>query len=419
VLGGGSAVNAAAAIRGRRFDFERWKSHGIEGWDFEDVLGTYKALENTPTGNDRWHGRTGPFPIRQQTMSEATPSMRAFVEAATRYGFRKVDDFNGPIQEGVGLNPFNILDGVRQNTGIVYLGAAVRERPNLMIRGETNVDRIEFSAGRAIGVRLINGDLLQAGEIILSAGVYGSPTILMRSGIGPAAHLKELGIPVVADLPVGARLFDHPYYYNIFVLKRDSGEMHPASGATIWTKSSEATGDELDLHLTASHYMDSVKPPTGRAIVVGTAVMTPKSVGQVRLKSRDPHVPPLIQYNLLTNESDRQRMVEGVKLSRRIGQTSPLADLVEFEMTPGAGVTNDQALEAAIERNLDTYHHGTSTVPMGGDTDQDAVVDPSGRMRYVKSLRVVDASIFPEIPSEPINLTVIMAAEHISLRMLT
>jgi choline dehydrogenase len=349
-------------------------------------------------------------------MHEATPSLRAFVEAAGSCGISRIEDFNGPIQEGVGLNPFNIVDGVRQNTGIAYLGASVRERPTLTIRGETAVDRVEFKSGKTTGVRLINGDLLQGGEVILSAGVYNSPAILMRSGIGPAKHLKEVGIPVIADV-VGTKLFDYPFYYNIYILKRDSGGMHPASGATVWKKSSEARGDELDLDITASHYMDSLKPPTGRAIVLATAVMAPKSVGWVRLKSRDPHVPPMIQHHLLSEPSDLNRMTEGVALSRRIGSTSPLAELVEYEMCHGKEVVGDGALATVIQGNLDTYHHGTSTAPMGGDADEDAVVDRSGQVRHMRGLRVIDASIFPEIPSEPINLTVIMAAEHIAKRM--
>lgn len=417
VLGGGSAVNAAVAMRGRRFDFERWRSHGIEDWNYEDVLETYRALENMPNSNRVWHGSTGSFPICQQTMNEATAAMRAFVEASVACGFARIDDFNGPAQEGIGLNPFNILDGVRQNTGIVYLNDQIRRRPNLTIRGDSAVDRVEFNSRQAAGVRLSSGEFLGAGEVILSAGTYGSPAILMRSGIGPATHLDELKIPVITDLPVGKKLFDHPFYYNTYILKADSGEMHPASGATLWTRSSQAGDEELDLHITASHYLGSLNPPTGRAIILGVGVMTPKSVGCVRLKSRDPRVPPLIQFNLLQAPADRTRILEGVKLSRRIGRTAPLKDLIAYEQTPEK-VVDDQALESEIEHNLDTYHHGASTVPMGGDKDESAVVDEVGQVRDLRGLHVIDASIFPEIPSEPINLTVIMAAEHIAARMI-
>ena len=184
-------------------------------------------------------------------------------------------------------------------------------------------------------------------------------------------------------------------------------ESQANSGPTLWMKSSEASDDELDLQITASHYMDWLKPSTGHAIVLGTAVMTPKSVGRVRLKSSDSQLTPSIEYNLLSDDADRRRMLEGVKLSRQIGRTLRLADFVEYEMTPGPEVIDDQALEQAVRTNLDTYHHGACTVPTGGDADPQAVVDGMGRVRHVQDLRVVDASIFPEILSEPINLTVI------------
>jgi choline dehydrogenase len=143
VLGGGSSINAGAAKRARPSDFARWQCHGVEGWSFEDVLATYIALENTPSGDDQWHGRSGPFPIRQMTMEEVTPALRAFVEASIAAGFDWIDDFNGPTQNGVGINPLNVIDGVLQNTGMVFVTDKVRERRNLTIRGGAQVDRIE------------------------------------------------------------------------------------------------------------------------------------------------------------------------------------------------------------------------------------------------------------------------------------
>lgn len=413
VLGGGSAVNAGIAKRALPNDFLRWKRHGVAGWDVGDVLAIYKALENTPGGEDRWHGRSGPFPIRQPAMSDVTPALRAFVEASVISGFPFIEDFNSAVQHGVGIDPFNVIDGIRQNTGMVYLDADVRRRPNLTIRGETIVDRIGFDDIQASRVRLADGDVIEGNSIILCAGAYGSPAILMRSGIGPAGHLHEHGIDVAADLPVGEKLFDHPFYYNVYALKPEAGNMHPARGATIWTRSAEAAEGELDLQITASNSSER-KSPTGRALVLATAVMTPASIGHVRLKSRNPLVPPAIDYNLLENAGDRRRVLEGVKIARHIGRVPPLADLIDHEMTPGANITSDKALAATIEANLDTYHHGSGTVPMGGDDDRSAVVDAVGQVRGVRGLRVVDASIFPEIPSTPTNLTTIMLAERIA-----
>lgn len=417
VLGGGSAINAGVAKRARAADFARWRAHGLADWEYDDVLQAYKALENTPEGADAWHGRSGPFPIRQPKMADVTPTLRAFVAAALAAGFAHIDDFNGPVQHGVGIDPFNVVDGVRQNTGIAYLTTAVRERPNLNIKGGAQVDKVEFAGRKVTGVRLADGQFLAADAAILCAGAYGSPLILMRSGVGPAEHLSEHGIGVLADLPVGDRLFDHPFYYNRYALRLEAGAMHPALGATIWTRSAEACSDELDLQITSSNF-DDAESPTGRTLILATAVMTPASVGRVRLRSHDPSVAPVIDYNLLADARDRRRLLEGVKLARRIGRKLPLAELIDHEIAPGSAVVGDESLMAAITGSLDTYHHGSSTVPMGGDTDPHAVVDSVGCVRGLDGLRVVDASIFPEIPSTPTNLTTIMVAERVASIML-
>src|SRR5882672_7066499 len=208
VIGGSSAVNAAVAMRARPADFTRWARRGIKGWPWEEAFAAYKALENTPTGDDAWHGRSGPFPIRQRTAEENTPSMRAFVEASEAVGLAHVSDFNGATPHGVGPYTLNVVDGVRVNTGITYLTTAVRSRPNLAIRGSAEVDNVIFEGKRAIGVKLVDGEVLLAGEIILAGGTFGSPAVLMRSGIGPSKHLQDLGIATMVDLPVGDRLKD-------------------------------------------------------------------------------------------------------------------------------------------------------------------------------------------------------------------
>lgn len=172
------------------------------------MLAAYKALENTPTGDDAWHGRNGPLPIRQRTAQENTPSMRAFVEASKAIGLPDVSDFNDATQHGVGPYPLNVVDGVRINTGMAYFTAAVRARANLAIRGDAEVDCVVTEGKRAVGVKLVDGEVLSAGEVILAAGTFGSPAILLRSGIGPSQHLSELGIATIANLPVGNRLQD-------------------------------------------------------------------------------------------------------------------------------------------------------------------------------------------------------------------
>lgn len=419
VLGGGSAINAAVAKRARAHDFVRWQRHGVQGWDFPTALRIYRELENTPDGDGEWHGRSGPFPIRQPRLEEVTPALQAFVESAVTVGFDRIDDFNAGRQHGVGVDPFNVVDGIRQNTGMVYLPTPVRARPNLTVRGGAQVDRIGFAGQSARSVHLVDGETFCADEIILCAGVYGSPTILMRSGIGPARQLAQCNVSVAADLPVGERLFDHPFYYNTYALLPSPIEpSFPAHGVTLWTRSTMAAGDELDLQITASD-ADDPDSSTGRSLTLATAVMAPDSIGQVRLRNRDPNGPPLIDYNLLTAERDQRRMVEAVKLARHIAGTPPLAEMIGGEMAPGKDASDDRDLLTVIAANLDTYHHGSATIPMGGDGDPAAVVDSGGRVRGTRGLHVIDASIFPEIPSTPTNLTTIMVAERIGAQLVS
>jgi choline dehydrogenase len=417
VIGGSSAVNAAVAMRARPADFARWSRRGIEGWPWDEVLAAYKALENTPTGDDTWHGRNGPLPIRQRTAEENTPSMRAFVEASEGIGLPYVPDFNGATQHGVGPYPLNVVDGVRINTGMAYLTAAVRARSNLAIRGDTEVDRVVFEGKRAVGVRLVNGGVLSAREVILAAGTFDSPALLMRSGIGPTQHLSELGIATIADLPVGDRLQDQPFFYNVYALKREANAMKPASGAIVWTCSQNAEPDDLDLHISGTHLIDPKASPTGGAIVLACAVTLPKSMGRLRLSSRDPRVAPNIHYNFFDDQNDLDRMVEVVCMSRKIGRTAPFSDLIDHEIAPGNTVDDGGELRANIIANVGAYLHPTSSVPMGADSDPTAVVDAWGKVRGVEALRVVDASILPEIPSVATNVTTIMVAERIAAKM--
>ncbi|WP_395673438.1 GMC family oxidoreductase [Inquilinus sp.] len=417
VLGGSSGVNAAVAMRARPSDFARWTARGIEGWSFADVLPVFKAMENTPTGDDAWHGRSGPFPIRQRTMAENTPSMQAFTLAAEAVGLARISDFNGAEQNGVSPYPLNVVDGRRINTGMAYLTDEVRRRPNLTIQGGAEVDRVVFDGKRAIGVLLADGETIAAGQVILSAGAFGSPAILMRSGVGPASHLAELGIPVLLDAPVGERLKEHPFYYNVYALKPEVTSMTPVAGAILWTNSSEAGPDELDLQVSGTHIFDPAQSPTGGAIVLACAVTLPKSVGSVRLASRDPRAMPLIRYNFFQDPSDLRRMMEAVRLSRRIGRTAPFSDAVASEMYPGPDVGDDAALEKAVIASVDGYAHPTSTVPMGRADDPAAVVDANGAVRGLEGLHVVDASIMPDIPSVATNVTTIMIAEAISRRL--
>ncbi|HFF9829530.1 GMC oxidoreductase [Serratia marcescens] len=411
VLGGSSGVNGAVAIRARPEDFNRWD---LPGWGYQDLLPAFKKLETRHGLHDRAiHGDSGPFPVVQLTLDDITPMQRAFVAATRANGYDAIDDFDGPSANGVGPYPMNIVNGVRVNTGMAYLDEKTRARNNLTLRADTLVDRVIFDGQHAIGVRLASGEEIHAAEVILSAGTYGSAAVLMRSGIAPAQQSKRLGIPVVADLPVGENLVDHPFYYNAYAARPDViGSQSPVIGAKLWTHSSQAEPGELDLHITATHLFPHDQSPTGVGFVLAVALTRPQSTGRVWLESRDPAAAPHIDLNFLAQENDRVRLLEGVKLARKIGQTAPLSTLVHSELAPAAD--SDEAILASMVATLDTYHHPTSSAPMGNAGEPKAVVDLQGRVHGVYGLRVVDASIFPDVPSVATNVTTIATAEHIA-----
>jgi choline dehydrogenase len=416
VLGGSSAVNAAVAIRPRPSDLAKWVSHGAEGWSYEGVLPTFRDLENTRSGDDAYHGRTGPLPIRQRTMDGMTPGLRGFVESAVSLGYKQNDDFNGAEQEGAGGAPVNVVDEVRQNTAITYLSADVRIRPNLTIKGDVNIDRVLLEGSVAKGVLADDGTDYYADEVILSGGTYGSPAILMRSGIGPAGDLTRLGIDVVNDLPVGQRMQDQALVPIGFALAPENLQMVPAVGVVLWTPSSLAVAGELDLNVTATHLLPGSQSPTGGAIVMGLSVTLPESTGNLRLASADPKDAPLINSNYLGTGRDGRRAVEAFKIGRAISRQPAFARLIAGELIPGPSISDDDAAKHVFHF-LAPYGHPTSTVPMGSDVMPWAVVDSVGAVKGIERLRVVDASIIPEVPSTVTNLTVIMIAEQIFRRV--
>jgi choline dehydrogenase len=212
-------------------------------------------------------------------------------------------------------------------------------------------------------------------------------------------------------------LQDQPFFYNVFALKPEANAMRPAAGAIVWTRSQNGEPDDLDLQISGTHLIDPKASPTGGAIVLACAVVLPKSIGQLRLSNRDPRSAPHIHYNFFDDPSDLDRMVEVVRLSRQIGRTAPLSDLIDHEMAPGNTIDDDKALRANIVANVAAYLHPTSTVPMGTTTDRTSVVDAWGKVHGVDALRVVDASILPDIPSAPPNVTTIMLAERIAAKL--
>lgn len=415
VLGGSSAINAGVAMRAPAGDFARWTAAGLEHWTASDVLPFFRRSERTVHGADARHGRGGPWPIHYLQDDEISDMQRAFIASAVMAGFAHVQDFNGDQPFGVGAYPMNNRVGQRLNTGMTYLSQQVRGRPNLMIRGQQLVDRVEVDGGRAVAVLLADGQRIAARDIVLCAGAYGTPAILLRSGIGPAADLAALGVPLAADLPVGQRLQEHPFYYTAWAARPEKlGLPLPLVGAMLWARSSGAAADVGDLHVSAVHYGNPADSPTGAIFVLALGLTRPHSRGTVTLRSRDPRIAPRIALNVLADPRDRRLMVEGIRLVRRIVRQGPLAGIVASELVPGTEIASDEALEAALPRALDIYHHPASTAPMGGAADPHAVTDHQGRVRGGQGLRVADASSFPDVPCVALNPTVIMLAERVS-----
>ena len=415
VLGGSSAVNAGVAMRAPAADFERWTSAGLPHWTAADALPFFRKSERTVSGADAFHGRSGPVPVHQLADDEISDMQRAFVASAERAGFSRVTDFNGPEPFGAGPYPMNNRMGQRLNTGMTYLSADVRARPNLTIRSQALVDRVEIVKGQATAVILADGERIAGGEIVLSAGAYGSPAILLRSGVGPRADLQGLGVPVAADLPVGRSLQEHPFYFTTWAAHADRiGLPIPPVGAMLWARSSHPLSSPGDIHVSAVHYGDPASSPTGAIFMLALALTRPKSVGRLTLRDLDPRSAPRIALNLLGEAEDRAKMIDGIRMVRRIVSEGPLADIVAAELVPGPSLMSDAELEAALPNALDVYHHPTSTAPMGADGDPRAVTDYQGRVLGIANLRVADASSFPDVPSVATNPTVIMLAERIA-----
>jgi choline dehydrogenase len=304
------------------------------------------------------------------------------------------------------------------STALTYLDGA-RHRPNLTIRSEAVVDRVELGHGRATGVRLVDGEVIEASQVVLAAGAYASPAILARSGIGPADHLAELDIDIVSDVSgVGENLLDHPIVAVDVPAAR--GITGPRFQAMATLRSHLAASDPApDLHLFVAGPFDVAKDVSSSGAVFGVVagLMSPRSRGRVRLRSTDPTDPPRIDVAHLKSPDDLARMVEATVAARRLARTGPLAERVAgHELAPGPGVADDdpQSIAASIKARVSTYHHPVGTCRMGPDPGEGAVVDARGRVHGVDRLHVSDASVMPTIPSANTNLPTIMVAERIA-----
>ena len=412
LVGGCSATNGAMALRGAPSDYDAWAAAGNAGWSFAEVLPFFKSLETDADFHDDWHGSEGPLPIERARMKDLTELQRGFWEAATQSGHAVARDHNAPGAVGIGPTPRNGHGGTRMSTALTYLAQA-RGRPNLEVRSSTPVDRISMKSGRAVGLILASGETIPAEQVVLAGGTYASPTILMRSGIGPAKDLKQLGINSTVDLPgVGQGLIDHPLLGVDFPY---AGPVKPGHKYQVMLtlRSSEAPTPAPDLQIFAAGAFETDESPTGAVCALVVSVVKPLSRGSVKLRSSDSADAPRIDPGYMTNPSDLSRMIEVVQEARRLCRQGPLAKLIAGpELAPGAGDGSD--LGAAIRSRVDTYHHPVGSCRMGLDPDAGAVVDAKGRVYGIDGLRVADASIMPDIPSANTNLPAIMLAERLA-----
>jgi choline dehydrogenase len=441
VLGGSSSINGLLHVRGQHEDYDRWRQHGNLGWGYDDVLPYFKKAEDQTRGRDDFHGAGGPLPVSD--WRHADPLSAAFVDAAAEVGIPRNPDFNGATQEGAGFFQTTTKGGRRASTAVAYLRTA-KARPNLHVETSALAERILFEGRRAVAVAYRCAGIPRTArarkEILISGGAFNSPQLLQLSGVGPADLLRQHGVEVVLDAPgVGHDLQDH---MQVRVVMRCSqavtlndivnnpfrkvmtGLRYAAfrtgaltiaagtSGAFFKTNPRLATPD-IQIHFlpfSTDKMGEKLHPFSG--FTASVCQLRPESRGSIRIRSADPAAPPEIRINYLASEVDRTTNVEGLKILRKILRAPALAPYVVGEVDPGDKVTSDEALLAYCRTRGTTIYHPTSTCRMGNDPL--AVVDQRLRVRGIDGLRVVDASVMPDLVSGNTNAPVIMIAEKAS-----
>lgn len=434
VLGGGSTINAQIYTRGNALDYDEWRQAGCTGWSYEDVLPYFRKAEDNDTWDNRYHGKGGPLGVSQP--SAPLPICEAYFAAAARMGIPRNPDMTGEKQDGVGYYQLTQRNVRRSSASVAYLAPA-RDRQNLTVRTGAQVLRIVTENGRAVGVETAADGVIRAGrEVILSSGAIGSPRLLMLSGIGPADHLRGLGIPVVLDRPgVGSNLQDHldlfviaectgPHTYDRYAkpiwsavaglqyLLTRKGPVASSLFETggFWYADPNARSPDIQLHLGLGSGIEAgvAAMPDG-GVTLNSAYLRPRSRGTVRLASSDPLAAPLIDPNYWADSFDREMSIRGLKLAREIMRQDALKPFVKAERLPGPDVQTEKDYFEYACRHSKTDHHPAGTCRMG--VDPDAIVDPELRFNGIEGLRVADASIMPTLVSSNTNAPTIMIAE--------
>ena len=444
VLGGSSSINVMAYTRGHRGDYDRWAQKGARGWSYADVLPYFRRCETWAGGENPWRGGSGP--IGTEFARTRDPVYDAWLEAAEAAGFPVTDDYNGEHQEGFGRGQYTIRDGYRSSAATAYLEPA-KSRKNLDVETGAHATRVLLRGTRATGIEYVktSGDTVRveaAREVILSGGAFNTPPLLMLSGIGPAAHLADLGLKPVVDLPVGKNLQDH-LAAIVFFRRLDNGTFHrdmridrmavsmirayvygtgPGTvvpgglHAFVKTRPELAVPDiefmfrgaPAQTHL----WFPLIRPAYPDGYGIRPTLLHPDSRGEILLRSTDPRDPPRIVYNFFSAPNDLPRLREGIKRARDVAYQKPMAPFRGIETAPGENVKTDAEIDAFIRRTAITAHHPCGTCAMG--IGPDTVTDPELRVRGVERLRVVDASVMPDLVSAHINACVLMIAEKAS-----
>ncbi len=442
VLGGSSSINGMVYVRGNARDFDGWAESGATGWDYQQVLPYFRRAEHRDEGGDAYRGSSGPLGTCYGTLRN--PLHQAWLTAAREAGYPASSDINGFQQEGFGRMDMTVQHGRRCSAANAYLRPAM-SRPNLAVRTHTLATRIEFEGRRARGVRYRRGEqetlAVARRELILCAGSINSPQLLKVSGVGPAAELQGLGIPLVHDLPgVGENLQDHlEFYFQVACREPVTlySVMNPWSKGMIgarWLLRHDGLGasnhfescgfirsragipyPDIQYHfLPMAVSYDGSNQATQHGFQAHVGPMRSKSRGWVRLSSADAREPPRIRFNYMSHPDDWTEVRACVRLTREIFAQPAFARFRGQEMNPGAAVQSDAQIDAFIAEKIETAYHPSCSCKMGAATDPTAVVDPEGRVIGLDSLRVVDSSIMPAITNGNLNAPTIMLAEKLA-----
>ncbi|MBV2142007.1 GMC family oxidoreductase N-terminal domain-containing protein [Falsochrobactrum sp. TDYN1] len=435
VIGGGSTINAQIYTRGNAADYDLWATEdGCTGWDYRSVLPYFKRAEDNQRFNDDYHSYGGPLGVSMP--SAPLPICDAYIRAGQELGIPYNPDFNGREQAGVGFYQLTQRNRRRSSASLAYL-APIRERKNLTIRMNAAVRNIMLEKSRATGVALMSGEVLRASrEVIVASGAIGSPKLLLQSGIGPADHLKQVGVDVKHDLAgVGENLQDH---LDLFVICECTGDhtydgvakLHRTLAAGLqyivlrsgpvasslfetggfWYADPDARSPDTQFHLGLGSGIEAgVEKLKNAGVTLNSAYLHPRSRGSVRLSSSDPAAAPLIDPNYWSDPHDVKMSLEGLKIAREIMSQNALKPFVMAERLPGPKVMSDDELFDYACANAKTDHHPVGTCKMG--TDAMAVVDPELKVHGLEGLRVCDSSIMPRVPSCNTNAPTIMMGE--------